>query len=229
MKESGARDPTSWAQGTGWGSFFAVAEQERLLEITQYLQAAATGNRDAIDELVPLVYQEMHGLAHQRLRRVGPGSSLETSDLLHESWERLLKAAPSNFENRRHFFGAAARAMRNILIEQARKNSALKRDSKRNEALTEDLPDLACDLDLDQRIAVGDALEKLKETSPRPAEVVWQRFFNQIPFKEIAEVLGISENTVGRDWKFARSWLQDALGDLPDAATDDLPAEGDDE
>ena len=206
-----------------------MAENERLLEITQFLQAAATGDRGAIDELVPLVYEEMHGLAHQRLRKVGPGGSLETSDLLHESWERLLKAAPSNFENRRHFFGAAARAMRNILVEQARRNSALKRDAARNENLQENLPELTCDLSLEERIAVGDALEKLKEISPRPAEVVWQRFFNQITFKEIAEVLGISENTVGRDWRFARSWLQDALGEFPEAQEAEALEEGDGE
>jgi len=203
-----------------------LENDQKLFEITQYLQAAATGDPNAIDELVPLVYDEMHGLAHQRLRRVGRGSSLDTSDLLHESWARILKAIPGSFENRRHFFGAAARAMRNILIEQARKSSALKRDVARNEALPDDLPELTCDLSLAERIAIGEALDKLKEISPRSAEVVWQRFYNQIPFKEIADVLGISENTVGRDWKFARSWLQDVLGDLPDVGEPETSGAG---
>ena len=203
-----------------------VEDESKLFEITQFLQAAATGDPDAIDELVPLVYDEMHGIAHQRLRKVGRGSALDTSDLLHESWARLLKAAPGNFENRRHFFGAAARAMRNILIEQARRSSALKRDAARNEPLHDELPDLSCELSQEELISLGDALEKLKEISPRPAEVVWQRFFNQIPFNESAEVLGISENTVGRDWRFARSWLQEALGELPDVGEPETTGAG---
>ncbi len=205
--------------------------KENSLEITQYLQAHESGDPRAFESLVPLVYDELHSLAHGSLRRVGKGHALETSDLLHESWARLLKASPGSFENRRHFYGAAARAMRNILIEQARRNSALKRDSLRNEALQDDTPELTSELSLFDRIAIGDVLERFKVLSPRQAEVVWQRFYNQIPFKEIAEVLGVSENTIGRDWKFARAWLQDMLGENSKSSISDYaePEGGDDE
>ena len=184
----------------------------RETEITRILQAAAGGDGEAVDRLVPLVYDDLHQLAHGRLRHLRKGQALETTDLLHESWTRLLGRAPASFDNRRHFFGAAARAMQQILIEQARRRHAAKRDVRRNETLGEDLAVALKGPSPEDALSVGEALDKLEATNERPAEVVRQRFFNDLSLKETAEVLGISLATAERDWRFARAWLQEELG-----------------
>ena len=184
---------------------------KRTEKITRILKAAAQGDSEAALDLIPLVYDDLHHLAHARLRKVGQGRTLQTTDLLHESWARLVGNGSFDFENRRHFFGAAARAMRNILVEQARRREALKRESSRNEPISPDLPEVVTTLPIEDVISVSDALEKLEVSHPRHAEVVWQRFFNGLTMEEIAEVLGTSLTTVERDWRFARSWLQEEL------------------
>jgi len=180
-------------------------------EITKALQAVAEGQREAIDALLPLVYEEMKGLAHARLRKAGKGGTIQTTDLVHESWMRLLKNGDPEFESRRHFFGAAARAMRNILIEQARRHASLKRDAARKHELDTDLPQIVTDPPLEDVLSLSDVLEQLEKEHPRPAEVVSLRFFGGLSMPEVAEILGLSLATAERDWRFARAWLQHEL------------------
>jgi RNA polymerase sigma factor (TIGR02999 family) len=180
-------------------------------EITRVLKAAAEGDRSAAEELLPLVYEDLKDLARSRLRRQRRGETITTTDLVHDSWLRLLAAGDPGWESRRHFFGAAARAMRNILVEKVRRKSALKRDAARRVELDDDLPEIEAGPELEDVIAVGDALERLEREHVRPAEVTWLRFFGGLSMPEVAEVLGISLASAERDWRFARAWLAGVL------------------
>lgn len=180
-------------------------------EITKALQAVAEGQQEAIDALLPLVYEEMKGLAHARLRKAGKGGTIQTTDLVHESWMRLIKNGDPEFESRRHFYGAAARAMRNILIEQARRHASLKRDQARKHQIDTDIPQIVTDPPLEDVLSLSDVLEKLEKEHARPAEVVSLRFFGGLSMPEVAEILGLSLATTERDWRFARAWLQHEL------------------
>ena len=178
------------------------------------LVAAGKGDRQAARDLLPLVYDDLRGLAHNRLRALKQGQTITTTDLVHESWLRLISSGDPGWESRRHFYGAAARAMRNILVEQARHKSALKRDSSRKRELGDDemVAILVEEPPIEDVVSVGDALEKLEKEHARPAEVVWLRFFAGLTMPETAEVLSISLATAERDWRFARAWLQGELG-----------------
>ncbi len=179
--------------------------------IAEALHAAARGDRQAARDLLPLVYEDLKGLAHGRLKRLRKGETITSTDLVHESWLRLVARGDPGWEGRRHFYGAAARAMRNILVERMRMKSSLKRDASRREE--HDLEDvLVQDPPLEDVLSVGEALEKLEQEHPRPAEIVWLRFFAGLTMPEVAEILSISLATAERDWRFARAWLQGELG-----------------
>jgi RNA polymerase sigma factor (TIGR02999 family) len=180
-------------------------------EITKALQAVSGGRRNAIEELLPLVYEEMKGLAHARLRKVGKNGTIQTTDLVHESWMRLINNGDPDFESRRHFYGAAARAMRNILVEQARRHASLKRDSARKRELATDVAEIVTDPPIEDVLSLNEVLERLEQEHERPAEVVSLRFFGGLAMPEVAEILGLSLATAERDWRFARAWLQHEL------------------
>ncbi len=184
----------------------------RAEEITRLLQAAAAGDRAAAGEVLPLIYEELRELAHGRRARLGHGASILTTELVHEAWLRLLRGGDPGWESRRHFFGAAARAMRNILVEEGRRRRAQKRDAAREKQTTSELPELRTAAPIEDVISVGDALERMEVDHPRPAEIVWLRFFNGFTMPEVAETLGISLATAEREWRFARAWLQNELG-----------------
>jgi len=186
-----------------------MAEREE--EITALLAAVAAGEPGAAEGLLPLVYDEMKTLAHARLARSPREQTIQTTDLVHESWMRLLRDEDAVWENRRHFFGAAARAMRNILVEQARRRTSLKRDASRKRGLDDDLPVILTDPPIDDVLSLSDALEKLEGDHPRSAEVVTLRFFGGLTMEEVAETMRLSLATVERDWRFARAWLQHEL------------------
>ena len=156
--------------------------------ITQVLAAAADGDAGAAEELLPLVYDELKSLAHGRLARLGRGETLQTTDLVHESWMRLSGGARPNWESRRHFFGAAARAMRNILVEQARKKGTLKRDVSRKRSVEGDREDMAFEAPVEEAMEVAELLEELEAEHARPAQIVSLRFF-----------AGLSDARGGRD------------------------------
>jgi len=180
-------------------------------EITKALQAVAHGEQQAIEQLLPLVYDEMKELAHARLRKVGKGGTIQTTDLVHESWMRLLRSGEPDFESRRHFYGAAARAMRNILVEQARRHASLKRDAARKSELATDVAEIHTDPPIEDVLSLSEVLERLEQEHARPAEVVSLRFFGGLTMPEVAEILGLSLATAERDWRFARAWLQNEL------------------
>lgn len=185
----------------------------RTEELRRVLDAATAGDPAAEPSLFALLYEDLMELARERRLALARNESLRTTDLLHECWLRLYGTAEPRWENRRHFFGAAANAMRNILVDRARRRSALKRDVQRREELADDLPEFATEEPVTDVLSLHLLLEELEQHHPRPARVVTLRFFAGLSMPEIAEVLGISLASAERDWRFGRAWLQRSLGD----------------
>jgi len=178
--------------------------------ITRLLRAAAGGDAGARAALLPLVYADLKDLARARLARQGGRRELETTELVHEAWLRLAPAADMDWQSRRHFFGAAARVMRNVMVEQARKRLARKRDGQAGEEGLEAIP-FPSALAPEDVLAVAEAFDRFQAEHPGAAEVVEQRFFSGLTMPEVADVLGISLATAEREWRFARAWLRQVL------------------
>jgi RNA polymerase sigma-70 factor, ECF subfamily len=183
-------------------------EYESAGEITQLLQGWRGGNREALDSLLPIVYKELRRLAHFQLRQERPDHTLQSAALVHEAYVRLVGQNPPRVESRSHFYAIAAQLMRQILVDYARRHRAGKRGGG-VEALS--LQDAAVsalgkkkDVDI---VALDNALHALARIDARKAQVVELRFFGGLNFNETAEVLGVSANTVARDWSTARAWL----------------------
>lgn len=158
----------------------------------------------AAEELLPLVYSELRVLAASRLAREIPGQTLQPTALVHEAWLRVANGA---FQNRAHFFAAAAEAMRRILVERARAKHRAKRGGGQPH-IEADLAQIAAPTaDDEELLAVDEALDALAACDPRKADVVKLRYFVGMTFEEIAEALGIARVTAVRDWEFARAWL----------------------
>lgn len=182
-------------------------------EVTRLLDAIRDGDAAAPDQLLPIVYDELRALARARMANLPPGQTLQPTALVHEAYLKLI--GPGNtpgpaFDNRAHFFAAAARAMRNILVDQARRKSAVKHGGEHKRVdLTPEIaaPDSPSEnmLDLDR------ALSRLEAEDSRKAQVVMLRVFCGLTSAQTASVLGVSLPTVERDWRFARSWLQREL------------------
>jgi RNA polymerase sigma-70 factor, ECF subfamily len=174
-------------------------------EITKLLQAWSGGDRSALDKLTPLVYEELRRLAHRHLRRERKDLTLQTSAMVNEAYLRLIDWQNVKWENRAHFFGAAAKIMRHILVDLARSRRNAKRGGN---AIRVSLS--AADV-LDRReadlVALDEALDLLGKLNPRQCEVVEMRFFGGLSIDETAEVLRVSRGTVRRDWTIARAWL----------------------
>jgi RNA polymerase sigma factor (TIGR02999 family) len=166
----------------------------------------------AAERLFPLVYDELRALARSQLRRERPDHTLQPTALVHEAYLRLLGGVQPSWNDRRHFFRAAAEAMRRILIEHARKRGRVKRGGKRIQVELSGV-DLATDQDLDRLLALEDAFRRLEQQDPEAADVVRLRFFAGLSVEETAQATGLSERTVKREWAFARAWLYDALRD----------------
>ena len=171
---------------------------------------AGGANRPAPSELLPLVYEELRKLAAHKLSNEAPGQTLQATALVHEAWLRLVRADGQDFQNRGHFFAAAAEAMRRILIERARRKSARRHGGglERVDLDQIDLPEKASD---DLLLRVDAALEALTREDPRSAELVKLRFFAGLSVEEAAQALGVTDRTVRRDWRFARAWLSHVL------------------
>lgn len=175
-------------------------------DVTQILHAISAGDSGASDALLPIVYTELRRLAARKLAREAPGQTLEPTALVHEAYIRLVGNADCRWENRGHFFAAAAEAMRRILIDRARRKKRLKRGSRPKRLDLKEI-DLAYEMPADELIALDEALEKLQSEDPAKAELVKLRFFAGLTVEQAAEALGISRATADRHWRFARAWL----------------------
>ncbi|HSY20059.1 MAG TPA: sigma-70 family RNA polymerase sigma factor [Candidatus Acidoferrales bacterium] len=174
-------------------------------EATRILEAAGRGDPRAADELLPLVYQELRQLAAHKMARENPGHTLQPTALVHEAWLRLTGDENKGWDGRAHFFGAAAEAMRRILIENARRKAALRHGGGQQRVELTDLEFTTPDDD--QLLAVNEALEKFAVENKLKAELVKLRYFTGLTLGEAAELLGISEPTAKRYWAYARAWL----------------------
>jgi RNA polymerase sigma factor (TIGR02999 family) len=175
-------------------------------DLTLMLAAVSRGERQASADLLPLVYAELRKLAAARLARELAGQTLQPTALVHEAWLRLVGDGERNWENRAHFFGAAAEAMRRILIESARRKSRLKRGGDQVRVELEGL-DLAATTPDDNLLLIDDALERLKAEDPETARVVVLKFFGGLTNEEIVQITGTSDRTVRRQWNYAKAWL----------------------
>jgi RNA polymerase sigma factor (TIGR02999 family) len=165
-------------------------------------------------ELLPVVYAELRRLAAALAGRLPPGQTLQPTALVHEAYLRLVGDQDPGWNGRRHFFGAAARAMRDILVEQARRKGATKRGGgARRVELTEGLAII--EPPADNLLAVDEAIQKLRAEKPHLAEIAMLRYFAGLSAEETAVVLGVSASTLAREWRFARAWLARQLGDAP--------------
>jgi RNA polymerase sigma factor (TIGR02999 family) len=186
-----------------------------VIQITQLLQSWSHGDEAAIDKLMPLVYDELRRMARRYMSNEKPGHTLQTTALVNEAYLRLVDASGANWQNRTHFFAVSAQVMRRILVDWARSRHAAKRGN--------DVPALELDEALavplktgTDIVAVDDALKALTLFDSRKSQIVELRFFGGLTVKETAEVLKVSEETVHRDWRLAKSWLRRELGRNPD-------------
>ncbi|MBK7404399.1 MAG: sigma-70 family RNA polymerase sigma factor [Phycisphaerales bacterium] len=180
-------------------------------DVTLALQAAASGDAAAAAALLPMVYEELHRLAQARLRRTPPGNTLQTTALIHEAYLRLVGEGDPGWSGRHHFFGAAARAMRDILVDQARRKSAAKHGGQMRR-VDLDESDIVLDEAPERLLALDEALRKLEGEDARLGEIVMLRYFAGLTQAETAAALGVSERTIERDWRYIRAWLRRELG-----------------
>jgi RNA polymerase sigma factor (TIGR02999 family) len=168
------------------------------------------GDPQAAAELLPLVYEELRQLAAHRMAHEPPGQTLQPTALVHEAWLRLAGSGQQRWESRRHFFAAAAEAMRRILIDNARRKHSLKRGAG-IACLDLDHVEVAAQADEESLLRVNEALEQLAAEDPPSAELIKLRFFVGLTNQEAAQALGISERSAKRYWAFGRAWLYRAL------------------
>src|ERR1700681_586901 len=182
----------------------------RTAAITQLLIEWGNGNQAALEDLMPIVYPELHKMAKRYMNQQNPIHTLQTTALIHEAYLRLAGDAARQWQNRAHFFGVAAKAMRHVLVDHARTTHAAKRGGA--------VRALRLDEDIDtsgermaQLIALDDALTDLAKLHPRQSEVIELRFFGGLSVEETADLLKVSPETVARDWRIAKAWLHGEL------------------
>jgi RNA polymerase sigma factor (TIGR02999 family) len=175
--------------------------------VTELLVRWRDGDQRALDELMPLVYTELHRLAARCMRGERAGHTLQTSALVNEAYMRLAGHEEIRWQNRTHFFAIAAQAMRRILVDHARRGGNRKRGGGAHKvALDEAL--IVSEERVAEVVALDDALKQLAEVSPRKSQLVELRFFGGLSIEEAAEVLGVSPGTAMRDWTFTKAWLR---------------------
>jgi RNA polymerase sigma-70 factor, ECF subfamily len=179
-------------------------------EITKLLRDWSSGDQSALDTLMPLVYDELHRLAHNHMRREKAGHILQTSALINEAYIRLVDTPEIGWENRAHFFAIAARVMRRILVDEARRRNFAKRGGGAIQvSLNEGIP-LAHEQAANVA-ALDDSLKNLEAIDSRQSAIVELRFFGGLSIEETASVLNVSPRTVMREWTFARAWLRNQM------------------
>jgi len=179
-------------------------------DITLILHAVGRGEACASEELLPLVYNELRRHASARMSHEQAGQTLQPTALVHEAWLRIFDGGESRWENRAHFFGAAAEAMRRILIENARKKSRLKRGGNQRLLDVDDM-EIAETTPEEKVLLIDEAVEQLQAQDPEKARVVVLKFFGGLTNQEVAETLHVTERTVERHWAYAKAWLFQAI------------------
>lgn len=179
-------------------------------QVTKLLMEWSEGDESAFEQLMPLVHDELHRLAHQYMRREGPGHILQTSALINEAYLRLVDQPEIRWENRNHFFGIAARLMRRILVDDARKRNSAKRGGSLIQVPLDDAIGLAHEQAANVT-ALDEALKTLETIDARQGQIVELRFFGGLSIEETADVLQVSPGTVMRDWTFACAWLRNEM------------------
>lgn len=187
-----------------------AAEASSTSAVTRLLRAYSEGQEDALDDLVPHVYESLRRVAHRQLRRERPDHTLSSTALVHEAYLELARFGDVRWEDRRHFFAAAAQTMRHILVDYAVRRKAQKRGGDHRKVPFEEAI-LQTEHNLDDVIMLNDALTRLQELDERMVRVVECRFFAGFTIEETAEALDISDATVSRDWTRARAWLNREL------------------
>lgn len=178
-------------------------------DVTRLLLRWSQGDGSALDRLTPLIYEELKSLASRELARERAGHTLQTTALVNEAFARMIGHGDTHFENRAHFAAIAARAMRRVLVDHARRRQARKRPTSEERVSIEEI-DLEGDVGVDL-IGLDLLLERLAEISPRQARVIDLKFFAGLELEQIADLLDVARPTVVRDWRMARAWLQREL------------------
>ncbi|MDF2771169.1 MAG: hypothetical protein K0S86_662 [Geminicoccaceae bacterium] len=217
MQQSNVHDLTDWRTAPGRSSARVGAHAT---SVTELLLRARSGDASALANVFPLIYEELRGLAEQRLEREQDGHTLSPTALVHEAYMRLIDYNRMEWTGRAHFMAVASTAMRRILVDHARGQRSLKRGGKRRR-ISIDAIQLGADDQVELLVAVGAALERLAEHHPRQAQVVECRFFGGMTEEETAEALGVGLRTVKRDWARAKGWLYRELaeGELSEHAS----------
>jgi RNA polymerase sigma factor (TIGR02999 family) len=189
-------------------------------DLTRMLRAAGEGDVDAEANVLSLIYDELRRMAEARMRKTPPGQTLQATALVHEAYLRIIEKQQIPWDGRRHFFFAAGRAMRDILVEHARRRNAQKRGGAR-QRIELRYDDLVVEADSAQMLALDEALQDLERRDPQAGRLVMLRYFSDRSVTEAAELMQISISTAERKWRFARAWLQRALiGDSEDTEHD---------
>jgi len=179
-------------------------------EITQLLVNWGDGDQAALDELMPLVYNELHRLAHHYMRRERPGHTMQTTALVNEAYLKLVDQRNVDWQNRAHFFAISAQLMRRILVDQARSHVYAKRGGGARQVSLDEVAHLSL-VKATELVALDDALQGLAAIDPRQARVVELRFFGGLTIQETAAVLGLSSATIKSEWQTAKAWLYHQL------------------
>ena len=174
--------------------------------VTHLLAAWSNGDESALNELMPLVYAELHRIARRAFGGQDNGNTLQPTALINEAYLKLVNAEKSSFQNRGHFFAVASVAMRQILVNHAQSNLAAKRGGERRKISLDDV-ELVVHQEAAEVVALHEALKALNEIDPRKSRIVEMRYFGGLSIEETAEALGVSVITVNRDWRLARTWL----------------------
>lgn len=177
------------------------------LNVTEMLNHWGNGDREVLDKLIPIVYKELRRQAGHYLRREGPGNTLQTTGLVHETYLKLVDQRRVQWQNRAHFFGLAAQLMRRILIDHIRKRKAAKRGGLDLKLPLEEAMAVSTEREIDL-LTLDEALTRLAKIDEQQSRIVELRFFSGLSVEDTAGVLGISERTVKRDWQVAKAWLR---------------------
>jgi len=183
-------------------------EPSESVDVTKLLRAWGSGDKEALDALTPRVYNELRRMARRYMQNERAGHTMQATALVNEVYLRMVDVNGANWQDRVHFFAVSANMMRRILVDQARTRASARRGGGAHRLNLDDAPEVASPLRDREVIALDDALELLAGLDPRKAKVVELRFFGGLSVEETGQILGISEQSVMRDWKLAKVWLQ---------------------